>query len=30
MSLRMTDWVIRHYPPSRVEHWLSLAEQRAA
>jgi phosphotransferase family enzyme len=28
MSLRMTDWVIRHYTPAHVEHWLGLAEQR--
>ncbi len=29
MSLRMTDWAIRHFSPSDVDHWLSLAEQRA-
>ena len=28
MSLRMTDWMIRHYTPAHVEHWLDLAEQR--
>ena len=28
MSLRLTDWVIRHYTPAHVEHWLGLAEQR--
>jgi hypothetical protein len=29
MSLRMTDWMIRHYTPAHVDHWLSLAEQRS-
>jgi hypothetical protein len=29
MSLRMTDWAIRHFTPAEVEHWLDLAEQRA-
>ena len=29
MSLRMTDWAIRHFTPSDVDHWLDLAEQRA-
>lgn len=29
MSLRMTDWAIRHFTPADVEHWLDLAEQRA-
>ena len=29
MSLRMTDWAIRHFTPCRVDHWLDLAEQRA-
>ncbi|HEY0806182.1 MAG TPA: aminoglycoside phosphotransferase family protein [Pseudonocardiaceae bacterium] len=28
MSLRMTDWAIRHFSPDDVEHWLDLAEQR--
>ncbi|MFJ7199229.1 MULTISPECIES: phosphotransferase [unclassified Streptomyces] len=28
MSLRMTDWAIRHFAPDEVEHWLDLAEQR--
>ncbi|MFG3530915.1 phosphotransferase [Streptomyces sp. NPDC047917] len=28
MSLRMTDWAIRHFAPGDVEHWLDLAEQR--
>lgn len=28
MSLRMTDWAIRHFTPADVEHWLDLAEQR--
>ncbi len=28
MSLRMTDWAIRHFTPSDVNHWLDLAEQR--
>lgn len=28
MSLRMTDWAIRHFPPGQVEQWLDLAEQR--
>jgi hypothetical protein len=30
MSLRMTDWAIRHFPPHEVDTWLDLAEQRAA
>jgi hypothetical protein len=29
MSLRMTDWAIRHFSPEEVDHWLDLAEQRA-
>jgi aminoglycoside phosphotransferase (APT) family kinase protein len=29
MSLRMTDWAIRHFSASDVDHWLNLAEQRA-
>jgi aminoglycoside phosphotransferase (APT) family kinase protein len=29
MSLRMTDWAIRHFSPGDVDHWLDLAEQRA-
>lgn len=28
MSLRMTDWAIRHFSPGQVEQWLKLAEQR--
>jgi Phosphotransferase enzyme family len=28
MSLRMTDWAIRHFPHDEVDHWLDLAEQR--
>jgi aminoglycoside phosphotransferase (APT) family kinase protein len=28
MSLRMTDWAIRHFAPADVEHWLDLAQQR--
>jgi hypothetical protein len=28
MSLRMTDWAIRHFTDSDVSHWLDLAEQR--
>ena len=28
MSLRMTDWAIRHFPPGEVDQWLDLAEQR--
>lgn len=28
MSLRMTDWAIRHFAPGEVGHWLDLAEQR--
>ncbi|KIF69183.1 aminoglycoside phosphotransferase [Streptomyces sp. AcH 505] len=27
MSLRMTDWAIRHFPPAEVETWLNLAER---
>ena len=30
MSLRMTDWIIRHYDDARLGHWLDLAEQRLA
>jgi hypothetical protein len=29
MSLRMTDWAIRHFIPADVDYWLDLAEQRA-
>jgi hypothetical protein len=29
MSLRMTDWAIRHFAPAEIERWLELAEQRA-
>ncbi len=29
MSLRMTDWAIRHFTPGEVEQWLDLAELRA-
>jgi hypothetical protein len=29
MSLRMTDWAIRHFSAAEVGHWLDLAEQRA-
>lgn len=29
MSLRMTDWAIRHFTPSAVEQWMDLAETRA-
>ncbi|HEX9030589.1 MAG TPA: phosphotransferase [Streptosporangiaceae bacterium] len=29
MSLRMTDWAIRHFTVEDVHHWLDLAEQRA-
>ncbi|MET7281003.1 phosphotransferase [Kribbella sp. NPDC005582] len=28
MSLRMTDWAIRHFTPADVEHWTGLAESR--
>ncbi|WP_034271548.1 phosphotransferase enzyme family protein [Actinospica robiniae] len=28
MSLRMTDWAIRHFPPEEVDDWVDLAEQR--
>lgn len=28
MSLRMTDWAIRHFTPADVDHWLDLIEQR--
>jgi hypothetical protein len=28
MSLRMTDWAIRHFTAADVDHWLDLAEQR--
>ncbi|MEU1599984.1 phosphotransferase [Streptomyces sp. NPDC005708] len=30
MSLRMVDWVIRHFTAIDVEHWLDLAEQRVS
>jgi aminoglycoside phosphotransferase (APT) family kinase protein len=30
MSLRMTDWAIRHFTPSTVERWMDLAETRAS
>ncbi|MGH3601946.1 MAG: phosphotransferase [Pseudonocardiaceae bacterium] len=30
MSLRMTDWAIRHFAASEVEQWMDLAEQRAS
>lgn len=30
MSLRMTDWAIRHFSPADVDYWLTLAETRAA
>ncbi len=30
MSLRMTDWAIRHFTPGEVEQWLDLAELRAS
>jgi aminoglycoside phosphotransferase (APT) family kinase protein len=30
MSLRVTDWAIRHFTPADVDHWLGLAEQRVA
>jgi hypothetical protein len=29
MSLRMTDWAIRHFTSADGDHWLDLAEQRA-
>ena len=29
MSLRLTDWAIRHFTAGEVAHWLDLAEQRA-
>jgi aminoglycoside phosphotransferase (APT) family kinase protein len=29
MSLRMTDWAIRHFTPADVGRWLDLAERRA-
>jgi aminoglycoside phosphotransferase (APT) family kinase protein len=29
MSLRMTDWAIRHFTPAAAGHWLGLAELRA-
>ena len=29
LSLRMTDWAIRHFAPGDVGRWLDLAEQRA-
>jgi hypothetical protein len=28
MSLRMTDWAIRHFPPDEVDDWVDLARQR--
>jgi hypothetical protein len=28
MSLRMTDWAIRHFPSDQVETWVALARQR--
>ena len=28
MSLRMTDWAIRHLPADQVGPWVDLAEQR--
>lgn len=28
MSLRMTDWAIRHFPADEVDDWLDLADQR--
>jgi hypothetical protein len=28
MSLRMTDWAIRHFTAADVSHWPDLAEQR--
>lgn len=28
MSLRMTDWAVRHFPPDEVDTWLDLAGQR--
>jgi hypothetical protein len=28
MSLRMADWIIRHYDDERLAHWLDLAETR--
>jgi hypothetical protein len=28
MSLRMADWMIRHYDDEHLAHWLDLAEQR--
>ncbi len=28
MSLRMTDWAIRHFTPDDVDHWTALAETR--
>lgn len=28
MSLRMTDWAIRHFTPASVAHWTTLAESR--
>lgn len=28
MSLRMTDWAIRHFSPAEVDVWLDLAERR--
>ena len=30
MSLRQVDWAIRHFPPAEVDHWIDLAERRAA
>jgi len=28
LSLRLTDWAIRHFPPGEVDGWINLAEQR--
>jgi 8-oxo-dGTP pyrophosphatase MutT (NUDIX family) len=28
ISLRMSDWAIRHFPPDQVDRWLDLAHQR--
>jgi hypothetical protein len=28
MSLRMTDWAIRHFPRGQVETWVALSERR--
>jgi hypothetical protein len=29
MSLRMTDWAIRHFSAAEADYWLDLAQQRA-